>query len=280
MRRTICYLVYFNRFHAKIQFTLECEKEGKIPFLDMVIMRTKDGNLLTNWYQKPTSSGRLLNFHLHHPTSQKQSVALGLLYRAMKLSHRSFHEENLIKVEKILKLNNFPKFFIKKCINKFKIMHANDIIMEDNCGMGGNRRSNNNYGGDSRFRFPYIKGLLESITRCFLGGTEWEPAFYNMKTEGQVFSRLKDKDDEMKVSNVVYKIPCDCGQSYIGQTSQYLGNRIYQHRYSCINSDKMKDKTALCVHYMDTGHKFDFDNIRILDRERVKFKRCLSEIIF
>ncbi|CAD6241747.1 GSCOCG00012628001-RA-CDS [Cotesia congregata] len=53
----------------------------------MVVMRTEDGNLLTNWYQKPTSSGRLLNFYSHHPTAQKQSVALGLLYRAIKLSH-------------------------------------------------------------------------------------------------------------------------------------------------------------------------------------------------
>ncbi|CAD6210759.1 GSCOCG00010931001-RA-CDS [Cotesia congregata] len=38
-------LLYFNRFHANIQFTLECEKAGQIPFLDMVVMRTEDGRI-------------------------------------------------------------------------------------------------------------------------------------------------------------------------------------------------------------------------------------------
>lgn len=110
-------------------------------------------------------------------------------------------------------------------------------------------------------------------------GTDWKPAFYNIKTVGQVFSTLKDKDDLKKVSNVVYKIPCSCGRVYIGQTSQYLGSRMYQHLYSCKNAEKIKDKTALNLHHIETGHRFDFDSVKILDRERIRYKRNVSEMV-
>lgn len=42
----------------------------------------------------------------------------------------------------------------------------------------------------------------------------------------------------------------------------------------------MKEKTALCIHHVDTGHKFDFDKVKILDREWIKFKLGLNEMIF
>ncbi|CAG5090453.1 Protein of unknown function [Cotesia congregata] len=44
-------------------------------------------------------------------------------------------------------------------------MHSNDIDMKDNGEMGGAHRSNCNHREENRFRFPYIKGLSDSITR-------------------------------------------------------------------------------------------------------------------
>ncbi|XP_075167963.1 uncharacterized protein LOC142240139 [Haematobia irritans] len=45
---------------TNIKFTLEYEKCRQIPYLDILIIR--DGNKIkTDWYQKPTSSGRLCN---------------------------------------------------------------------------------------------------------------------------------------------------------------------------------------------------------------------------
>lgn len=105
-------LNYFNSVDEKIQFTMEIEVNGCLPFLDVMVVRSRDGCLRTNWYTKPTSSGRLLNFMSNHPISQKTSVALGLLHRAINLSHDSFHEENKKLVKQILKNNNYPPEFI------------------------------------------------------------------------------------------------------------------------------------------------------------------------
>ena len=56
----------FNSYNHKIQFTIEEESEGKICFLDILIVR--DRNIIkTYWYPKPTWSERFLNFYLHHP---------------------------------------------------------------------------------------------------------------------------------------------------------------------------------------------------------------------
>ncbi len=43
----------FNSFHDKLQFTIEVEKDSKIPFLDMLIMRSTDGTIKIDWYRKP-----------------------------------------------------------------------------------------------------------------------------------------------------------------------------------------------------------------------------------
>ena len=43
-------LEIFNSDHNKLQFTIEIKKEGKIPFLNIWIMRKKNNIILTNLY--------------------------------------------------------------------------------------------------------------------------------------------------------------------------------------------------------------------------------------
>lgn len=58
----------FNDLEPRIQFTCEREHELTLPFLDMTIHRCElSHTFYTNWYRKPISSGRLLNYQsLHH----------------------------------------------------------------------------------------------------------------------------------------------------------------------------------------------------------------------
>lgn len=52
----------FISYHKKLQFTYKLETGGKINFLDSSLIRINN-RLITDWYQKLTSSGRLLNFY-------------------------------------------------------------------------------------------------------------------------------------------------------------------------------------------------------------------------
>ena len=54
----------FNSYNHKIQFTVEEESITKICFLDLQVIR--EGKYIkTNWFNKLTFSGRLLNFYSH-----------------------------------------------------------------------------------------------------------------------------------------------------------------------------------------------------------------------
>ena len=103
--------------------------------------------------------------------------------------------------------------------------------------------------------------------------------YYNWKQVKSFYTRLKDKAPIRDQFGVVYKVPCQCGKSCIGQTRQHLHKRISQHRYDCKRIDLIKQKhnvngdppancTALALHHLNTGHQFLFDNVEILDREK------------
>ncbi|GAB0086067.1 uncharacterized protein DMENIID0001_000530 [Sergentomyia squamirostris] len=65
----------FNSYHQKIQFTVELEKERRLPFLDTCITR-EDTHLESMWYSKPTASDRMLSFYSKHPLKQKVGSAI------------------------------------------------------------------------------------------------------------------------------------------------------------------------------------------------------------
>ena len=87
-------LQVFNSYDNRLQFTHEVENENSISFLDLLIIQ-KEGRIITNWYQKPTFSGRMLNYNSEHPFTHKKGVIFNLVDRAILLSHPSFHRQNI-----------------------------------------------------------------------------------------------------------------------------------------------------------------------------------------
>ncbi|KAI4474396.1 hypothetical protein M0804_014882, partial [Polistes exclamans] len=83
-----------------------------------------------------------------------------------------------------------------------------------------------------------------------------------------ICTKLKDKVDKFDQSNLVYKIPCECEKSYIGQTKKKLKKRLDLHKNDCkpVNVNKT-NTTALAKHHFNTGHIFKFDAATILDLE-------------
>lgn len=256
----------FNNINEKIKFTMEVEVEGRLPFLDLVVIR-EENRLITDWHMKKTNSGRLLNFKSNHPSCQKLGMIWGLLHRAINLSNERFADKNLLRVKGILKNNNYPGCFINKAIELFfKKLEANN-----NAAVVPNIKK--------CYKFPFIKGLSCRLNNC-LNDTDAKLVFYNLETVKRVYTKLKDKTKVENKSNVVYKIPCSCNKVYIGQTSQYIKKRIAQHKLDCRAVNVLKEnKTALAAHHFDLGHNFYFENVKLLDSERVHLKKNISEMI-
>ena len=62
-----------NSSHPNLKFTLEVEKTGELPFLDICIEHHQS-MLSSTWYCKPTDIGLILNFHAMAPKRYKRSV--------------------------------------------------------------------------------------------------------------------------------------------------------------------------------------------------------------
>ena len=65
------FLNVFNSIEQYLQFTLKIEENNTLNFLELEIKKMNNGNLIINWFQKPTWSGCYLNYKFHHLFCQK-----------------------------------------------------------------------------------------------------------------------------------------------------------------------------------------------------------------
>ena len=109
---------HINSITENIQFTIEKEENGKLPFHDTAIIRSDNGSLNFNVYRKPISNHRHLDYNSSNPSSHKQNIAAALQKRALAICEGEAEKfQELMKVKKDLRENGYPDEFISKCEN-------------------------------------------------------------------------------------------------------------------------------------------------------------------
>jgi hypothetical protein len=99
----------FHSYNQSLKFTYEIENKGRIPYLEVQIIKTDNGSIDLDWYQKPTPTNRILNYLSNHPNHQKSNTTENLLRRATTLCSKQFRNKNLKLAKNILENNNYPK---------------------------------------------------------------------------------------------------------------------------------------------------------------------------
>ena len=64
---------------------METEKDNKLAFLDIAVLREPDGRLTISVYRKPTHTDQYLAYDSHHPQSVKRGIVKCLYERAKRL---------------------------------------------------------------------------------------------------------------------------------------------------------------------------------------------------
>ena len=83
-------LNYWNNFHERLKCTFEKEGEklekNSINFLDILIKRNFDGTVCLDLYNKPTFSGRYVNFLSNHSIAIKKGIVKNLIQKIFNSS--------------------------------------------------------------------------------------------------------------------------------------------------------------------------------------------------
>ena len=78
----------------------------------------------------------------------------------------------------------------------------------------------------------------------------------------------------MECPEIVYQFSCrGCPANYIGEAKRALKERLNDHI-------KNKQKNSVVTLHKKDDHEFDWDNVKILDRESNYQKRLISEMLF
>ena len=185
----------FNSYDGNLQFTIELPQNNSISFLDII----------TDWYQKQTFSGRYLNYFSQHPLCNKIAIIYSLVDRVFKLSDNIFHSKNLSFIKQLLIHNNYPpeliEVHIKKCLKKLR----------NSCNTTTNKNKTNRF-----ISLPYVKEL-ESFINHFFKQHNTNVVYSTKNKLNNIIKLGKDKTKTCDSVDVVYKINCkDCNASYVG----------------------------------------------------------------
>jgi len=262
----------FNGYHPRLKFTCEIENNNMLNFLNTTVIRTDNGKLLTNWYRKPTFSGRYINFHSSHPFIHKLNTIKNLVDHAVLLSDEQFHRTNLSIVQTILENNSYPSHIIVNEIDKrYKILKNNKFLIISD------RISDNRLNKMKTVTFPYVRNLSEDIKSILRNMID--VSFTIPKKLDTVIRKGKDRIDVKRVTQVVYKIDCiNCDMAYIGQTKRHVATRINEHKNNIKNSTG--NFSVVTEHRLNFNHDFDWLKPIILHKERNRKKREIAEMFF
>jgi len=110
------FLNHLNGIHNNIQFNMEIEEEGNLPFLDINVYRKVDCSLGHKVYQKPTHTNLYLHQKSHHHPANKHSVLSSLVHRAKTLCDQENLAPELTFLTNVFKQNGYSHQQIQRAI--------------------------------------------------------------------------------------------------------------------------------------------------------------------
>ena len=114
---------FLNGRHANISFAIEPEKQNRMSFLDVQIIR-EDKAFTTSVYCKPTFSRVSTHLNRFLPSTYKFGPVYKLAYRCLRIcsSRTKLHNE-LVCLKEIFLKNSYLEDFKNKCFKKFMVTY-------------------------------------------------------------------------------------------------------------------------------------------------------------
>ena len=255
------FLQHLNNQQPSIRFTMETENNNKLAFLDTAVSREPDGRLTTSVYRKPTHTDQYLAYDSHHPQSVKRGIVKCLYERAKSLVTKpSVISEEKKHLSSVLVSNGYPFSFLQKLTKTGKPNDSTKPAIDFK----------------ATAVLPYVKGVSEQLRRS-LQQQGVRAVFKSETTLRSHLVRPKDAVNPAKQDGVVYRIPCECGKVYIGETGRPMQDRIKEHDRDIRFA--RTETSAVSEHAHNTGHKPLWNEVKFIDRDPHYYTRRVKEAI-
>jgi hypothetical protein len=122
-------------------------------------------------------------------------------------------------------------------------------------------------------RLPYQGAASYKVSRLL--------AKFNIQTvhiPAKNIHLLRPNKDKLGLKTAgIYRIPCECGKVYVGQTGRTIEARLREHRrHDCLNQP---ERSAVAEHSLTTYHRIDFDGASKLRTATRYMDRLVREAI-
>ena len=245
---------HINRLRDPIKFTMEIEDEGRIPFLDVLVQRSRN-QLTTSVFRKKTHTDRYLNFRSYHHPRIKTGIISCLKNRAHNICSDKALQPEIEHLNTAFQSNGYPSRVIQRVLTREK--------------KSSKEHSQEEGEKPKTLYIPFVKGFSEKVEKR-LRHLNIRTVHRTKTTIRNRLVRVKGREDPNNVSGVIYSIPCECGAAYIEETGRTLKIRISEHQRAVKNQNSNND---IAVHVMKTHHNIQWAEARVIAKEPYLMKR-------
>lgn len=258
------FLMELNAYHPCIKFTYEEEIEGKISFLDVLVIRNSQNKLEFDVYRKETNTMRFITSDSHHSEDHKMAAFNSMIHRLMTLPlspERYKKEEDYIY--EVARVNGYERQTISKLIRK----KSQRTQRRQLTTLSEQREKLTKF-----VTIPFHPRTNNRIKNaCRSNG--FNLVNKSARKLGDILGNPKDKLRKEDRSGI-YRINCgNCDKFYIGQTSRTIETRFKEHLTSFKN--RRFEKSAIAQHMSFNKHDVRKENLELLeqvtDRRKLDF---------
>ena len=250
----------FNNLHPSIKFT----RENADHFLDIQLHRDETGNITSSVFRKETFTSLYNNFNSFSPRRFKSNLVSTLFYRAKRLCSLQHLPDEIQFLERILRNNGYPQWFIAKHSNRnferFPTAEKKKFFFDVQY-----------YGRTSEI---VANDIRKKIERAYFS-LKPIPVF---RTQVLAPDSVKDILPLDRKPMVTYTFECTCGASYAGKSERNLQTRVKEHVPKWLLSSNQRPKSRNPPQSAVTRHLCECDSKQeILKQENNGFKVLKQE---
>ena len=248
-------LVKLNDCVQGIDFTIERENNGELPFLDVMLTRNPGSGLSFKIFRKNTHVDSYVHWFSRHSIKQKRGILSGFFNRAYKICSPQFLDQEIDYIRRIFVDLAYPPSLIDNTLKNCKKKYYS-------------KRPKSNFDSKNILALPIDSSRIQSILKpeiCVISSSSNNLGCF-----------LKNNLNNTEKIGGVYRIPClDCSRQYFGETCDFK-RRIYQHNYALKIGDY---NSSLHTHRMQFDHRISTKDASIVMKSDSQDRRSFYEAL-